>query len=355
MSDIFCVIMAGGVGSRFWPMSKTSRPKQFLDVLGTGETLIQHTYRRFSQICPDENFYVVTNELYADLVKEQLPFLSDHQILCEPARRNTAPCIAYANAKIENKNPNAKIIVTPADHLVTKQEDFVQCINEALKQASEEDALVTLGIKPSRPDTGYGYIQFMDGDDQVRKVKTFTEKPNLEIANKFIESGDFYWNSGIFIWSLKSINAAFEKHLTDVKELFDEGKSHYNTDTEKTFINDIYFKCQDISIDYGIMEKAEKVFVVLSDFGWSDLGTWGSLYTHLDHDQQGNTNLGNNMLYDTSGSIIQNYEEKLIVAQGLNDYIVINTKDALMICKKDDEQKIKQFVSDLKNIDPSKI
>jgi mannose-1-phosphate guanylyltransferase len=348
--------MAGGVGSRFWPMSKTAKPKQFLDILGTGQTLIQQTYERFSKICPDENFYIVTNDIYADLVKSQLPFLQNHQILCEPTRRNTAPCIAYANAKIEAQNPNANIIVTPADHLVTKQTEFESCIQKALLKAKEDDTLVTLGIKPSRADTGYGYIQFMDsGEDEVREVKTFTEKPNAELATKFLESGDFYWNSGIFIWSLKTINTAFEAHLPEVKELFDEGQGTYNTENEQGFINEMYFRCKDISIDYGIMEKAEKVFVVLSDVGWSDLGTWGSLYTHLELDDSNNASLGNNMLYDTSNSIVQNYQQKVMVVQGLDDFIVINTDNALMICKKSDEQKIKQFVSDLKSIDNSKV
>jgi len=351
-SDNYCVIMAGGVGSRFWPMSRSGFPKQFHDVLGIGKTLIQLTFERFLNICPTENIFVVTNTQYFDLVKEQLPQLSDGQIILEPSRRNTAPCIAYANHKIGAINPNAKIIVAPSDHLILKEEEFVRIANLALKQC-ETGNLVTLGIKPTRPDTGYGYIQFMDdnstSDSLVKKVKTFTEKPDLELAEKFLESGDFYWNSGIFIWSLTSINAAFESHLKELNDLFSELKDFYNTNEETAKIAQVYAICESISIDYGIMEKAENVNVVLSDFGWSDLGTWGSLYTHLQKDKNQNGVIGKNiLLYESSGNVIKAPNDKLVVIQGLDEHIVIDTGDVLLICNLKDEQKIKQMVNDIK-------
>ena len=353
MKDNFAVIMAGGIGSRFWPMSKTAYPKQFHDVLGTGRTLIQMTFDRFKDICPDENIFVVTNEIYKELVLEQLPGISDQQVLCEPSRRNTAPCIAYACYKIRDLNPNANVVVAPSDHLILKEAVYTETINTAIEQARANSSLVTLGIKPSRPDTGYGYIQFIEDDatvsEGVKKVKTFTEKPQLELANEFLNSGDFYWNSGIFIWTLESIIAAFEAHLPEVDALFKEGEGKYNTGEERAFINEIYPVCKNISIDYGIMEKAKNVYIVLSDFGWSDLGTWGSLYTHIEHDKKENAVVGKNvMLYDSENNIVKVPNEKLVVIQGLTDYIVVESDDTLLICKKEDEQKIKQFVSDIK-------
>ncbi|HAE29709.1 MAG TPA: mannose-1-phosphate guanylyltransferase [Flavobacteriales bacterium] len=353
MKDNFAVIMAGGIGSRFWPMSKTAYPKQFHDVLGTGRTLIQMTFDRFKDICPDENIFVVTNEIYKELVLEQLPGISDQQVLCEPSRRNTAPCIAYACYKIRDLNPNANVVVAPSDHLILKEAVYTETINTAIEQARANSSLVTLGIKPSRPDTGYGYIQFVEDDatvsEGVKKVKTFTEKPQLELAKEFLNSGDFYWNSGIFIWTLESIIAAFEAHLPEVDALFKEGEGKYNTGEERAFINEIYPVCKNISIDYGIMEKAKNVYIVLSDFGWSDLGTWGSLYTHIEHDKKENAVVGKNvMLYDSENNIVKVPNEKLVVIQGLTDYIVVESDDTLLICKKEDEQKIKQFVSDIK-------
>lgn len=353
MKDNFAVIMAGGIGSRFWPMSKTAYPKQFHDVLGTGRTLIQMTFDRFKDICPDENIFVVTNEIYKELVLEQLPGISDQQVLCEPSRRNTAPCIAYACYKIRDLNPNANVVVAPSDHLILKEAVYTETIYTAIEQARANSSLVTLGIKPSRPDTGYGYIQFIEDDatvsEGVKKVKTFTEKPQLELAKEFLNSGDFYWNSGIFIWTLESIIAAFEAHLPEVDALFKEGEGKYNTGEERAFINEIYPVCKNISIDYGIMEKAKNVYIVLSDFGWSDLGTWGSLYTHIEHDKKENAVVGKNvMLYDSENNIVKVPNEKLVVIQGLTDYIVVESDDTLLICKKEDEQKIKQFVSDIK-------
>jgi len=344
--------MAGGIGSRFWPMSKTSHPKQFIDILGTGQTLIQQTYSRLKKICPEENIYIVTNEMYEDLILEQLAGITKEQIICEPSRKNTAPCIAYANYKIAEKNPNANIVVAPADHLILKEDEFVKVVNMALAFTENNDCLVTLGITPSRPDTGYGYIQFdtnASANGEIKKVKTFTEKPDLELAKQFVESGEFCWNSGMFIWSLKSINKAFETLLPTMDGIFKEGVGLYNTPAEKEFINKSYSVCKNISIDYGIMEKSNNVHVISADIGWSDLGTWGSIYTHLDHDDQQNAVVGDNvMLYDSEKNIINVPKDKLVVLQGLDDFIVVDTNEVLMVCKKQDEQKIKQFVNDIK-------
>ncbi|PCJ89833.1 MAG: mannose-1-phosphate guanylyltransferase [Flavobacteriales bacterium] len=351
--NTYCVIMAGGIGSRFWPISRTAHPKQFLDILGVGKTLIQQTFERYNSLCPKENILVVTNEIYKNLVLEQLPEIKEEQVLCEPSRRNTAPCLAYAAYKINSINPNAKMIVAPSDHLVLKEKKFAETINIALQAAEDSGCLITLGIKPSRPDTGYGYIQFDEKSKtyhrKVKKVKTFTEKPSFQMAKKFIESGDFCWNSGMFIWTVKSILNAFDRHLPEVGDLFKEGAKHYNTSREMKFIHDTYQVCKNISIDYGIMEKADNVYVVLSDFGWSDLGTWGSLYEHIKRDTRGNAIIGNRAkLYDSKTCIINAPKDKLVVLQGLDDYIVVDTEDALLVCKKEDEQKIKQFVNDIK-------
>jgi len=348
--DIYCVIMAGGIGSRFWPMSRTKYPKQFLDVLGVGKSLLQQTYDRLLKLCPPENILVVTNEEYGPLVAEQLPDLPAYNILNEPARRNTAPCIAYASFKVKKRNSNAVVIVAPSDHLILKEDDFVSSAMRAAEFATSQNALVTLGIQPSRPDTGYGYIQFEPSKSEVKKVKTFTEKPDHEIAVKFIESGDFLWNSGIFIWSVKSAMFAFQKHLNDMYRAFESGEEAYDTDDENDFINRVYPECKNISVDYGIMEKASNVFVIPSDWGWSDLGTWGSLYTHLEQDENKNAVLGKNvMLLNSKNNIINNNSNrKLIVVQGLEDYIVVDKSNVLLICKKEDEQEIKQIVNNVK-------
>lgn len=350
----YCVIMAGGIGSRFWPMSTSAMPKQFLDILGTGRTLIQQTYDRFLSVCPPENIMVVTNDIYARLVKDQIPAMGDDQIITEPARRNTAPCIAYANFRIMAKDPRANIIVAPSDHLVTKEDDFKDTIELALGQARAGDHLVTLGIMPNRPDTGYGYIQWNaeagTAHPHVKRVKTFTEKPDHDTALTFLESGDFLWNSGIFIWSLRSIDKAFRSYLPDMHQLFMEGKDTFGTAQEKAFINSMYSECENTSIDYGIMEKAESVYVVVSDFGWSDLGTWGSLFTHLEHDRKHNAVVGDNVrLYDCERNIVHaGSEDRLVVMQGMEDMIVVFTDKAILMCKKHDEQKIKHFVNELK-------
>jgi len=347
----YCVIMAGGIGARFWPMSRTSHPKQFIDILGTGETLIQQTFNRFVKICPANNIYIVTNELYKTLVQEQIPQIAPDQILCEPSRRNTAPCIAYANYCILARDPEAQIVVAPSDHIILKEDVFLNNVTSALQAASRKNWLLTLGIKPSRPDTGYGYIQFMEGevypeDPLIRKVKTFTEKPNLDLAKTFLKSGDFLWNSGIFIWSLQSIMKAFKELLPEVDVLFQKGIGKFGTPEEKDFIDKTYAVCKSISIDYGVMEKATNVFVLIADFGWSDLGTWGSLYDNRPQDKNGNAVVGKNvMMYDSINCIVNMPEEKLVVLEGLTDYIVVESEDVLLVCKKTDEQQIRQFVN----------
>ena len=344
--------MAGGVGSRFWPVSRASYPKQFLDILGTGKTLIQQTYERFKNICPPENVFVVTNEAYRPIVKEQIPALAEKQILGEPVMRNTAPCIAYACNKIFKLDPNASIVISPSDHLILKEDRFEELILKSLEKSTQKDYLITLGIVPTRPDTGYGYIQFNDTkhDDAFFKVKTFTEKPNAELAGTFLKSGDFLWNAGIFVWSASSILKAFEKHLPDIMDIFREGKSFYNTPKENEFVKQAYHQCTNISIDYGIMEKADNVYVIPGDFGWSDLGTWGSVYSVKDKDKKGNTIVGGKkvMMLDSSNCMINIPDHKLVILQGLDDFIVVESKDTLLICKKDREQLIKQIVADVK-------
>ena len=349
----YAVIMAGGIGSRFWPMSTSSMPKQFLDVLGTGETLLQQTFRRLSKICPTKQILIVTNTDYKDLCLSQLPDMLEKNILCEPARRNTAPCIAYASFKIKSLNSDANIIVAPSDHLIANEEEFVRIVKECMLLSSKENNLITLGIKPSRAETGYGYIQYSDellgSNNELRKVKTFTEKPNLELANQFLSSGDFLWNSGMFIWSVDSIINSFKQLLPYMYEIFSEGDDLYNTDKETDFINRIFSTCKNISIDYGIMEQSKNVFVYPSDFAWSDLGTWGSLSNHVEEDKDNNALISKQVfLYESENNIVRIQKDKIAVLQGLDGYIIVDTKHALLICKKEEEQKIKQFVSDVK-------
>jgi mannose-1-phosphate guanylyltransferase len=348
----YAVIMAGGIGSRFWPMSTSSFPKQFLDILDTGETLIQQTFRRLSKICPAQNILIVTNEKYKQHCIDQIPEIEVSNILCEPMMRNTAPCIAYAAFKITQKEPEANIIVAPSDHLITNEDEFCSIVNKCFEISSRKDYLITLGIKPTRPDTGYGYIQFkseLDDNEEINKVKTFTEKPNEDLAVKFLDSGDFLWNAGIFIWNAKSILLSIRKHLRDMYDLFEEGKDLYNTEGESDFINRIYPHCKNISVDYGIMEKSDNVYVQLSDFGWSDLGTWTSLQAHLNLDDANNGIIGENVtVYDSNDNIINMPKGKTVVIQGLEGYIVVENDDTLLICQKNNEQEIKKFVSDLK-------
>ncbi len=346
--------MAGGIGSRFWPMSRTAHPKQFMDILGTGQTLLQQTYNRFLRLCPKENIYIVTNDSYVDLVKAQISGIDDAVILSEPVRKNTAPCVAYACYKIAQLNPDAITIIAPSDHLITKEDTFVKAIKSCVRKAAAEDCLVTLGIRPSRPDTGYGYIQFVETetkelDSRIKKVKTFTEKPDLEMAKFFLQSGDFLWNSGIFVWSVKSVIKAFETHSPEMAASFKEGNAVYNTPQEAEFIAGVYNQCKSISIDYAIMEKAENVYVRASVIGWSDLGTWGSLYGHIKRDEDHNAVVGKNVItYNSKNCIINVPQDKLVILQGLEGYIVVESDGILLICKKEDEQQIKTFVNDVK-------
>lgn len=346
----YCVIMSGGIGSRFWPFSRESRPKQFLDFFGTGRSLLQSTFDRFRKIVPVENIYIVTNASYADLIKEELPELASNQILLEPIRRNTAPCIAFATYHINAFNPEANIVVAPSDHLILKEDEFVNVIQTAFDFVEKNPVLLTLGIKPSRPETGYGYIQMSDEKvDDITKVKVFTEKPNHELAKVFYESGEFLWNSGIFIWKNKTILEAFHKHLPDVTNLFDQGLHVFNTPGEKAFIEEQFPQCPNISIDYGVMEKASNVCVMSANFGWSDLGTWGSLHDISKKDSKANAALtGNTLFFDSSENIVATPKDKVVVVQGLDGYIVADTDNVLLICKKEEEQRIKQFVTDVK-------
>ncbi|MDG1914362.1 MAG: mannose-1-phosphate guanylyltransferase [Crocinitomix sp.] len=356
MNNNFAVIMAGGIGSRFWPMSQENHPKQFLDVLGIGKTLIQMTYDRLRKLVPDSQIYVVTNSSYANSVKEQIG-IPDDQILTEPMRKNTAACIAYASHKIYNLNPNANLIVAPSDHLILKEDKFVDIVNVALEKSISEECLVTLGIKPSRPHTGYGYIRFENGRDiimgEVRKVRQFTEKPNRELAELFLKSGDYYWNSGIFIWTAKTIIDSLQKFKPELNELFSSKGNDYNTSGEQDFINEAFYNCEDISIDFAVLENAKNVHVVLANFGWSDLGTWGSLYSHLDQDVEGNAVVGDHVhLFESENCIVNMPEGKMAVLQGLEDYIVVEAHGILMVVKKNHEQRIKGYLKEIKKKDP---
>lgn len=347
----YVAIMAGGIGSRFWPVSRTTYPKQFLDILGTGKTLIQWTYERFASFIPNENIFVVTSEEYIELVQQQLNALPSENILSEPSRKNTAPCIAYISYKLAQKNPDACLLCAPADHIILDQETFKKVADNAFDFAKNIKSIVTIGIKPNHPNTGYGYIQYepMAVSENVHKVKTFTEKPNLELAKTFLESGDFLWNGGIFIWQIKNIIAAFEKHLPEIHELFFTELAQFNTPNEKATIQNIYPQCTSISIDNGIMEKADNVYVIPADFGWSDLGTWNSAYDNLEKDYYGNAVTGNNVIViDAKNCMVHSPKDKLHVLQGLEDFIVIDTKDVLLICKKDKEQEIKEYVAEVK-------
>jgi len=351
--NYYAIIMAGGIGSRFWPISRTSHPKQFIDILGTGKTLIQNTYERFLKVCPKENIYVVTNENYTKLVKTQLPDMEDQQILTEPVMRNTAPCVAYGCFKIESLNPDAAIVVAPSDQQILDEDAFVTAIIKSLETATANDCLVTLGIKPSRPDTGYGYIQYTDNtiNSDFHKVKTFTEKPTLDIAKTFIQSGDFLWNAGIFVWSAKEIVKAFDTFLPEMHEIFADARPVYNTDGEKAHVHKAYQQCVNISIDYGIMEKANNVYVLPSEFGWSDLGTWASIYDLAEKDYVGNAVIPSEkvIMYDSSNCMVNVPGEKLVILKGLHDFIVVESNNTLMICPRSEEQNVKQVVADVKS------
>lgn len=353
MNNYYVAIMAGGIGSRFWPKSRTTYPKQFLDILGLGRTLIQMTYDRFAKFIPKENIYIVTNIDYVDIVKMQLPELSENQILGEPVRKNTAPCVAYISNKINKINPNATMIVAPSDHLILNTEAFIDVSKNALQFADDNDALVTLGMVPSRPDTGYGYIQYEENnnDDNVFQVKTFTEKPDLELARSFIKSGDFLWNAGIFIWHVNSILKAFKSFQPEMQEAFTDNGDIYNSKKEKVFVKKAFELCSNISIDYAIMEPSENVFVIPADFGWSDLGTWQSLYERYEKDYLGNAVSGKEvMIFEAGNNMVMVPENKLTVIQGLENFIIVDTGDTLLIAPRDKEQEIKQITSEVKKM-----
>lgn len=349
MGQKYVVIMAGGIGSRFWPHSRANKPKQFLDVLGTGRSLIQMTYDRFLNVCPSENIYVITNKDYYDLVKEQLPDLTDDQILLEPIGRNTSAAVAYPAFKIRQKDPEGVMIVAPSDHVVFKDNIFEENLNTAVEAAQGSNKLITLGIVPSRPETGYGYIQYHSSPaEKVKKVKTFTEKPEINLAKKFIESGDFVWNAGIFIWSVDTITKAFHEYLKDIAVIFEEGEGKYYTAEEQEFIDRAYTQCKSISIDYGIMEKAEDVFMVKGEFDWSDLGSWDSLHEMKEKDDDENVIDGNALLYNSKNCYVKGPEDTLIVAQDLDGYLVTHSGNVVLVCKKDAEKKFREFLNDAK-------
>lgn len=347
----YVAIMAGGIGSRFWPMSRTDYPKQFLDILNTGKTLIQWTYERFADFIPLENIFVVTSDEYSGIVAEQLPDLPVANILGEPSRKNTAPCIAYISFKLMQQDPQASLIVAPSDHLILDTTAFRKVCLEALSFVNKHNAFITLGIQPTQPNTGYGYIQFEQHavTDNVYKVKTFTEKPNLELAKTFVASGEFLWNAGIFVWQVKNILTAFEKYLPEMFEVFAADRERFNTEEEKAALEAIYPQCTNISIDFGIMEKADNVYVIPSSFGWSDLGTWNSAYENFEKDALDNAVAGDNVVViDARKCMVHVPDDKLVLLQGLDDYIVVDTKDVLLICQKTREQEIKEYVAEVK-------
>ncbi len=346
----YVIIMAGGVGSRFWPVSRTSYPKQFLDILGTGTSLLQQTYKRFLKEFSKENIFIVANEIYRPLIKQQIPDMDDACILGEPLAKNTAACIAYASFRIQNINPDAKCIVAPSDHLILDETSFFKSVKQGFDFLDQENALLTLGVMPSRPDTGYGYIQYIDyNGTHVKKVKTFTEKPSLELAETFIESGDFLWNAGIFIWSVKGILESMENYCNDVYQLFLEAAPALGTGEEKAVVTRTYELCKNISIDYAVMEKAANVYVIPSDFGWSDLGTWASLYSIHNKDENHNAVNGKNVyVYNSTQCLVHAGNKKLVVLNSVKDLIVVDTDDVLLVCDRNKEQEVKQIVTEMK-------
>jgi len=347
----YAVIMAGGIGSRFWPMSRHNFPKQFLDILNTGQTLVQATFQRLTDFILPENIYVVTSNEYVQIVKDQLPMIRKENILGEPSRKNTAPCIAYISFKLMQKDPKASLIVAPADHMIHDRIAFKKVCLEAFSFVNKHNALITLGITPLKPNTGYGYIQreLQSVTDNVYKVKTFTEKPNLDLAKTFLASGDFLWNAGIFVWQVKNVIKAFEIYLPEMFDVFVAEKDAFNTADEKKALEHIYPLCTTISIDFGILEKANNVYVIPASFGWSDLGTWNSVYENLDKDYLGNAIAGRKvMIIDAAKCVVHSGNKKLLVLQGLEDFIVVDSPDVLLICKRDKEQEIKDYVAEVR-------
>lgn len=343
--------MAGGVGSRFWPMSTPEKPKQFIDVLGCGRTLIQLTADRFEGICAPENIWVVTSEQYASIVREQLPDIPEENILKEPCRRNTAPCIAYVSWKIKAKNSKANIIVTPSDHVVMNVKEFQRVVESAMNFTESSDAILTLGMKPTRPETGYGYIEAdltvsSSTNWEIYRVDSFKEKPDLQTAERYIKRNNYFWNAGIFVWNVKTIVNAFRVYQPAIAAIFDNIRSSFFSAQEQKVVNEEFPNCENISVDYAILEKAEEIFVFPADFGWSDLGTWGSLHDQMPKDLEKNVCIGKNIhVYDTNHCIIHATEEKKVVVQGLDGYIVAEKDDTLLICKLSEEQRIKLFSS----------
>lgn len=347
----YVAIMAGGIGSRFWPMSRSKYPKQFLDILHTGKTLIQQTFERYNRIVPAENIFVITSDEYIPIVIEQLKTIPVENILGEPSRKNTAPCVAYISFKLFKKDPEACLIVAPSDNIILDTDEFVKTVEKAFEFVCHINSFITLGMKPTYPNTGYGYIQHEPGEAApgVYKVKTFTEKPNLELAKTFLSSGDFLWNAGIFIWKIKNVLPAFEKYLPEMYEVFATDADKFNTPEEADAIAHIYPQCTNISIDFGIMEKADNVFVIPASFGWSDLGTWNSAWENMEKDYLGNAVAGEHVLImDATKCVVNVPDNKLVVLQGLDDFIIADTKDVLLICKKEKEQDIKEFVAEVK-------
>ncbi len=340
--------MAGGIGSRFWPFSRKDYPKQFLDFFGSGRSMLQMTYDRFKTLIPNEQIFIVTNQNYKNLILEQLPEIDEQQILLEPMRRNTAPCIAYAAYKIKSMCDDANILVVPSDHLIQKPDVYIETLRKGFEFIETHDSILTLGMTPTRPETGYGYIQVNDTEENPTRVKTFTEKPNLEMANLFFESGEFYWNSGMFFFNTKTIIKSFEDYLPEIAIKFNENVHVFGTEHEQQFINEVYPTLPNISIDYGIMEKTRNVSVLIADFGWTDCGTWASLHEFSPKDANGNASLDcASQFYNSSNNIVALNNGKLAVIQGLEGYIVAESNGVLMICKKDDEQKIRQYVNDI--------
>lgn len=347
----YVAIMAGGIGSRFWPMSRTDFPKQFLDILGTGKTLIQQTFERYNKLVPKENIFIITAKEYVNIVKTQIPEIPEENILAEPSRKNTAPCIAYIAFKLFNKDPDALMIAAPADNLILETDEFIKTAKKAFDFVDHINALVTIGVKPTYPNTGYGYIQHDSTEvaPDVYKVKTFTEKPNLELAKTFISSGDFLWNAGIFTWKVKNVLAAFEKYLPEIYEVFVTEKDKFNTPDEEAAIEEIYPQCTSISVDFGVMEKADNVYLIPASFGWSDLGTWNSAWENKEKDYFGNAVVGKKVVaIDAKNCMVHVPDNKLVMLQGLDEFIVVDTKDVLLICKKDQEQEIKEYVAEVK-------
>ncbi len=348
--NYYAVIMAGGIGSRFWPLSTQNFPKQFHDMLGTGDSLLQKTFSRLAKVIPKENILIATNKRYKSLVLEQLTDVKENQLLLEPAMRNTAPCILYAAKKVQQLNPNGVMIVAPSDHWIEDEQTFIESIEKSFKACSQQDILMTLGIQPSSPNTGYGYIHFDNKNEDIKKVKQFTEKPNLEVATQFLKSGEYLWNAGIFIWSVESIIKAFEKNLPEMLNLFCKGDTVYNTEFEDDFITNNYELSEDISIDFGIMQYATNIYVLPVDFGWNDLGTWSSLYEKLDKDNENNALVNGRAIFkDATGNMVRTQSKKHVVIQGLDDYIVVEKDDVLLICPKTEEQNIKKIVAEVRN------